>query len=391
MKKVGIVGSGPAGLMCAYQLSSAGHEVHVFERRAGLGRKLLVAGSSGLNISHDLPLAEFAREYRGGEKARAFFSKNLGFFPKEKWITFLEKTLGLETFLGTSDRYFVKEMKASNLLKSWTEKCESLGVHFHPKHELSDFSGTTLTFSTPDGSKTQTFEAAAFFLGGASWEETEPSWIELFRKKKIPLTPFQSANVGYEINWPKKFLEEADRKPVKNMRLTTRLGEKEGEVLVTSYGLEGTPVYFLGCPGEAYVDLKPGLTVQEVAKRIAPAKENLAPIRRAKKNLSLSEAGFALLYHFSTEADRASIEVLADRAKKIPLKFLRPRPLSEAISSSGGVSFDAVHDSLELREHPNVYVGGEMLDWDAPTGGFLIQACVLQGSWVAAKIQEKCK
>lgn len=375
--------------MCAHFLSQAGHSVHVFERRGGLGRKLLVAGSSGLNISHDLPTAEFARLYRGPKQAQDFFANHLAFFPKEKWIEFLEKTLGMETFLGTSDRYFVKEMKASNLLKVWTEKLVAQGVQFHLKHELVDFQSDSLQFATPDGPLTQKFDATAFFLGGASWEENEPGWIRLFREMKIPITPFQASNVGYEIEWPKKFLAEADRKPVKNMKLTTRLGEKEGEVLVTSYGLEGTPIYFLGCPGEAFIDLKPGMTIAEITKRMQPAKENLAPIRRAKKNLNLSEAGFALLYHFSTEADRSSLEALASRIKKIPLKLLGPRPLSEAISSSGGVSFEALHDSFELRQYPNVYVGGEMLEWDAPTGGFLIQACVLQGAWVAEMILEK--
>jgi len=395
--RVAIVGSGPAGLMAATVLSDAGVPVTVFERRPGLGRKLLVAGSSGLNITHDLPPEEFASVYRGGEAARSFFRSRLSEFPPERWIRFIEERMGLETFLGTSGRYFVREMKASNLLKSWTAKLQEKGVAFETKAELRDFATgadggqVVLGFETSDGAREERFRAAGLFLGGASWEDESPRWIDRFVSRGISVRPFEPSNCGYHVRWPAKLLEEATRLPVKNMEIETRLGRKAGEILITEYGVEGTPIYFVGCPGVARIDLKPTLSVEEVLRQLRPAKENLSPIRRAKRNLNLTPAGEALLFHCSSAEDRADLEKLAFRVKNIGIELKEPRPLSEAISSSGGVEFSNLTGDLMLRNHPGVFLGGEMLDWDAPTGGFLIQGCVLTGAAAAEGILTRLK
>lgn len=377
--RTAILGSGPCGLMTAQLASTSGAEIHVFEKRGGLGRKLLVAGSSGLNISNDLPLAEFASHYSGFDTD--FWSTLLQDFGPKEWIRFIEKDLGLETFLGTSNRYFVREMKASGLLKRWTTRLTESGVHFHTSAEFAGFEknprgGYTVHF---EGRPPEDFSKIVFALGGGSWEEKAPHWPEVFRAKGIQVTGFTSANAGYEVAWSEAFLKEAEGKPLKKIRLETRKGKKDGELVVTRYGLEGTPVYFLGEPGEATLDLRPDLTLDQVIERMEKVKENLAPIRRAKK-LDLCEASQALLFHHLPAEDRSDLRRLAERVKKFPLRLVQPRPLEEAISSRGGIAIAEISPNLELRKFPGVYCGGEMIDWDAPTGGFLIQAAISMGA-----------
>jgi len=390
-KRIAIVGSGPAGLMAATQLAlspkSAELEIYLFEKRSGFGRKLLIAGSSGLNISHEHSMQDFSDHYEGWTPE--FWKKLLQSYGPKDWIEFIEKKLGMETFLGTSQRYFVKEMKASNLLKKWTALLETHGVHFHSQSELSDFSiqneKILLTFNQ-DPTLHETFDRVAFFLGGGSWEDEEPKWVELFRQKEISFIPFEPSNVGYEVNWNEKFLAEAEGKPLKKIELETSRGKKMGELVVTRYGLEGTPIYFCGTPGIAYLDLKPDLTLEQITAKLSQVKENLSPMRRVKHYLGLSEAAESLLFHHTSPEIKTDLQKLITTIKRFPLTLQKPRPLSESISSKGGVSLDEVTPSLELARFPGIYCGGEMLDWDAPTGGFLIQASVSQGAAVAKSL-----
>ncbi|NDD92957.1 aminoacetone oxidase family FAD-binding enzyme, partial [bacterium] len=234
-KKTAIFGSGPAGLMAATLLARAGVKVSVFERRPSMGRKLLIAGSSGLNISHDAPIPEFIRHYEGftPEVWGRFFS----IFSPLDWIRFVEG-LGFETFVGTSSRYFVREMKASNLLRAWVHHLRESGVEFFPNHEFQ----STREF---DG-----FDSVGLFLGGGSWEDSPPIWPSVLEKELgVRVHPFRSSNVGYEVDWNDGFLKEAEGKPLKNVVLTTQKGSKAGELVVTRYGLEGTPIYFHGVEG----------------------------------------------------------------------------------------------------------------------------------------------
>ena len=389
-QKIAIIGSGPAGLMAATCLArNKSLEVHLFEKRPGLGRKLLIAGSSGLNISHELNEEDWLRHYEGGSRSlwKAVF-ENYG--PKA-WIQFIEQELQMETFLGTSDRYFVREMKASGLLKRWSEYLRGLGVQIHPNHELVDFysEGETVKLFFDGKQESVLVDQAAFFLGGASWETSEPHWIPLFQKKGIALSTFEASNVGYELAWTEAFLKEAEGKPLKKIKFSSSRGSKLGELVVTRYGLEGTPIYFYGKPGEVFLDLKPDLDAEMILKKLNQVKENLSPIRRVKQKLDLNEAALALIFHFTKPDTKNDLEKLVQQIKNFPLQLLRPRPLEEAISSKGGVCFENLKDSFELKKFPHVFCGGEMLDWDAPTGGFLIQACVSQGAWVARKIIEK--
>lgn len=368
-RSAAIYGSGPAGLMAATILAEAGVPVTLFERRPSYGRKLLIAGSSGLNVSHHCGLDEFISHYQGfsEELWRRFFTE----LSPGAWIGFIER-LGLETFVGTSSRYFVREMKASGLLRAWRTHLEKLNVKFMPGHEWRGFENR-------DG-----FAVTGLFLGGGSWEDVTPTWPGLMREAGIRVREFEPANVGYEVAWKEEFLKEAEGKPLKNIVLMNRSGSKAGELVVTRYGLEGTPIYFLGQPGPAHVDLKPSMSEMDILKRLQDVRENLSPIRRVKKQLSLGDAAMAMLFHHTTEATRNDLQALVSRIKAFPIELLRPRPLIEAISSTGGIDLNEVSidagNELALRKFPSVFVGGEMLDWTAPTGGFLIQGAVTQGA-----------
>lgn len=371
--RVAVVGSGPAGLMAAtHALSHA--EVTIFERRPGAGRKLLIAGSSGLNITHGGSEDEFVPHYRGADPG--YWRGLLSDYGPSDWISFIEKELGLETFVGTSERAFVREMKASGLLKRWLSWLETRGARLETGCELRDFSAEgELQFTQ---GKTERFDRAIFALGGGSWESAQPLWPELFRSKGFEVAKFEATNVGYEVAWKESFLAECEGKPLKSIELETARGKKRGELVVTRAGLEGTPLYFLGAPGDAWLDLKPDLALAEVLERLQAVRENLSPLRRAKKQLALSDAALGLLFHHGTYTD---LESLAHAIKRFPLTLERPRPLEEAISSSGGLALAELDlSSHRLQRMPRIACVGEMLDWDAPTGGYLIQACISQGA-----------
>jgi uncharacterized flavoprotein (TIGR03862 family) len=392
--KIAIVGSGPAGLMAATSLLRASNaasrfEIHLFEKRAGLGRKLLIAGSSGLNISHGLRPGEFASHYEGF--SRGYWQTLFESYGQAEWVRFIEKDLGLETFLGTSNRYFVREMKASGLLKCWTEYLRHRGVHLHANSELVDFAsdtaGITLKFKPLDTSKI--FAKVIFALGGASWETETPAWAKLFADKEVEITPFTPSNVGYEVDWNEKFLAESEGKPLKKIELETSRGKKLGELVVTKYGLEGTPIYFCGIPGPAFLDLKPDLSAAEIFEKLSSIKENFSPVRRVKHYLALSEAAESLIFHHTATETKNDLAKLIAQIKRFPLRLKNPRPLSESISSRGGIALPAVDKNLQLIKFPNAYCIGEMLDWDAPTGGFLIQAAVSQGAQVGKLLSQE--
>ncbi|MBL7714302.1 MAG: TIGR03862 family flavoprotein [Bdellovibrionales bacterium] len=380
--QIAIVGSGPAGLMAADHLSeslSQSAEIHLFEKRKGLGRKLLIAGSSGLNVSNDFPIVEWPKFFEGSWNWSKLFSD----FGTDAWLSQIHG-LGFETFLGTSGRFFLKEMKASLFLKAWTSRLEKAGVTIHTDHDFQAFqkqdSKTRLDFK--NGTHFVS-DQTVFALGGGSWNDEEALiWPKAFQDHGIAFHDFTPANAGYEIDWPKAFLDEADRKPLKNIQLTTALGTKAGEILITSYGIEGTPVYFYGTPGLATLDLKPGLSEREVMAKLNQGKENFSLIRRAQKFLNLGDAAQALVFHLGfADPKRApkTPEALATLIKKFPLTLKGPRPLSESISSRGGISLSELNPDFELIKFPGIFLAGEMLDWSAPTGGFLIQASAAQG------------
>lgn len=418
MKSVAVLGSGPAALMVADVVSAAGHRVTIFEKKRGPGRKLLIAGSSGLNITNSLPMAEFLKNYSG--PAQLWKSLLQDFSPQD-WIKFIED-LGLSTFEGTSGRYFVQEMKASKLLRAWVLRLTERGVKFQYGSECDGFARAasftrpkvqpgvhpsvnpnlhpslhpnlspnrkwTLSFlNIPDPANNRPdnpipeFDAICFCLGGGSYEPNEIPlrWPQIFKDGNLGFEPFRASNVGYQIHWSQKFLKECEGQPLKNIRLTSSRGSRLGDAVVTCYGLEGTPVYSVGQAGPVKIDLKPDLSVEQALAKCRAVKENLSPMRRIKKQLSLCPVALGLLFHYTPKNIINDLDKMIQHLKNFPLHFLQSQSLSEAISAAGGLHMTELTEELMLIKYPGVFAAGEMLDWDAPTGGFLIQGCVSQG------------
>ncbi len=395
-----IVGTGPAGLMAGTVLAQNRVPVKFIERHAGVGRKLLIAGSSGLNISFSEPIEKAVTRYRGdGLDWRQLLSS----FGTEQWLHFIRTHLNLETFEGTSRRHFVKEMKASGLVKSWVSYLKELGAEFVLDHELIGFEcvpGVTVKLQSKLPLQREIVElkarAVVLALGGASWEfkNQEVRWPKVLQEKGIELVPFESSNCGFLVDWPEGLKKEAEGKPLKNIVFESSRGTCAGELMITNYGLEGTPIYSYGEVGECYLDLKPGLTKQKLTEKLneklneklARKAENLSPIRRVQKSAGLCEASQALLYHLTDAADRADLDRLIDKVKRLPVSLVAKQSLEFAISSQGGVKLSELSSDFELAKCPGVYAIGEMLDWDTITGGYLIQACVSQGAWVGSAL-----
>lgn len=375
---IAVLGSGPAGLMTASVLAAAGHRVTIFEKKRGPGKKLLIAGSSGLNITHDTPAESFYRHYRGNSD---FMKRPLQAFPPAEWLRFVED-LGIRTFLGSSGRYFIEGMKASSLMRAWLKRLGTQGAQIRYRHEWTGYEigseGVRLKFNRGD---MELFDAACLCLGGGSYEPDEIPlrWPVILIRNKIRFKPFDSSNAGFEVEWPDAFLKEAEGLPIKNITLHSDEGNFSGDLTITRYGLEGTPAYSLTQPGLVYLDLKPNLSEADLAKKMNAATENLSPLRKIRKYLNPSPAALALLYHCTPHAERENEKALLSRLKRFPIELKAHRPLTEAISSSGGLALEELDGRLMLKKAPGVFAAGEMLDWDAPTGGFLIQACVSQG------------
>jgi uncharacterized flavoprotein (TIGR03862 family) len=380
-QKVAIIGSGPAGLMAASQLSDQ-FDIHIFEKNRSLGPKILLAGKSGLNISSSLPFEDLLNEFRGPQE---HFQKVLENFSVKDWLSFIHD-LGLETFEGTSRRHFVKEMKAGRLVKEWKNYLISKDIHFHANKEFKDFkkhmNGYEIFFN--DNSSFST-DKIIFALGGASSFESDdqPAWIKAFENKGISIEKFQSSNAGFHINASSKFFEECEGQALKNITVASDSETHSGEVTVTNYGLEGTPIYRLSSQQTISIDLKPHLSESEILEKTKTVKENLNPLRLLTKVLKLDPIQKSFLFHFTEKNDQSDLGSLIHRLKNLPITLTKQRPLSEAISSSGGIKFNNLNENLEFKGLPGVYACGEMLDWDAPTGGFWIQGCVSQGAFVA--------
>ncbi|MDH4468142.1 MAG: TIGR03862 family flavoprotein [Bacteriovoracaceae bacterium] len=382
-KRVAVVGSGPAALMAAYELSKQNISVTIFEKRSLVGWKLLVAGSSGLNIGNDYPIGEFLKYLKCENDFRSLIETPLQNFFTDRWLIFMEKILGLEVFLGTSRRYFVREMKSANFVKRWTDVLLAQGVTLQFGYEFTNFEGQEIHFKTKDNSYIkENFDHIFLYLGGGSWEKTDPQWPKIFEQKGIKITPFKSSNTGYHVDWNQDFLKEALRLPIKNVVFETSLGRKQGDLLVTEYGLEGTPIYFYGTSGEAILDLSPDRSYEQIIKKLREKESKTSirsPMKLVKKYLSLSPAALSLLFFYTSEVEKKSLELFVSKIKRMPIVLGQPRPLDESISSKGGVCLSEINPNFSLKKLPNISLGGEMLDWDAPTGGFLILSCVAQG------------
>ena len=386
---VAVVGCGPAGLMAATVLSEAGLPVEMFDAKGSAGSKFLVAGRGGLNLTHAEPAEPFAARY--GTNAEIFKKFLAGFSPNDlrAWL----RGLGVETFVGTSGRVFPKDATAHDILKTWIEALNRRGVVFHYRHRWQGFAPTGAPLFLTDTGELLAFPAQGLLLalGGASWPQTgsDGSWASFLTARDIHLEPFRPANCGVEVAWSEHFRTRFSGKPLKNILL--RCGDRQaiGDIIITAHGLEGGPVYALssvlrdlldkGSPVPLFLDLKRDLPLERIRERLNEprGKESLANFLR--KAIHLTGPAYSLLREICPPEELDNPTALAEQIKNLPVTIRNTRPLAEAISSAGGVAFLEVDADLMLRKLPGVFVAGEMLDWEAPTGGYLLQGAFSTG------------
>ncbi|KJV09260.1 hypothetical protein VZ95_12565 [Elstera litoralis] len=372
-----IVGGGPAGLMAAEVLLKAGVSVDLYDAMPSLGRKFLLAGRGGLNLTHSEPLRAFLDRYGPEtETVRPW----LAALPPEA-IRAWAADLGIETFVGTSGRVFPTDFKAAPLLRAWLTRLRGFGLRTHPRHRWTgQAEGTTLTFDTPTGPVSATGDAVLLALGGASWPHlgSDGAWTDFLPGPIAPLRPF---NCGWQIDWSEVLKAKAGS-PLKAVALSVGGQRVRGEIILTEYGLEGSALYALShhlAPGVTlYLDLLPDHDEHQVIDKLA-GRGSASLGSFLKKNFRLSPAALALLNEGPRAAGWDTPAALARRLKALPLTLGEPRPLAEAISSAGGVPFSGLTPNLMLLERPSWFVAGEMIDWAAPTGGYLLTACLASG------------
>lgn len=375
---IAIVGGGPAGLRAAEACAAGGAKVEVFEAKRSVGRKLLVAGYGGLNITHGEDLEEFVTRYSGQDLPTEHFSQIIrSFSPKDlrNWAA----QLGIETFEQRTGRVYPKEMKAAPLLRRWVERLRKQGVTFHVDQSLTGLSSAEKVSLSFNGDAPQQFEAAVLALGGASWSRTgsDGRWITLLEDHGIAVTPLESANCGWEADLPEDIRSGIEGQPLKNLAVSAGPVTVHGELMPTRYGFEGGAIYQLGpilraIPHPAIeIDLKPEVPVENLQRKMESVRRHLP--ENASTRLKLSEPALLLLEHFA--GPFGSVSGLCQTVKALTIPLTGPRPIDEAISSAGGIAWTELDDFLQLRRLPGVFACGEMVDWEAPTGGYLIQAC----------------
>ncbi len=381
-----VVGAGPAGLMAAERLASAGFRVVVCERMASPARKLLMAGRGGLNLTHSEPIDRLLERYG---PAAARLEPAVRAFPSDALIDWCGG-LGVETFVGSSGRVFPKEMKASPLLRAWLRRLASLSVTIRPRLTWRGFSGPSgMVFDGPNGAETITPAVSVLALGGASWPRlgADGGWTVPLTEAGVGVEPLAPANSGFAIEWSPIFRERFAGSPLKRVALTFEGRTARGEAMVTAGGIEGGLIYLFSSAlrqaierqGEARptLDLRPDLAVDALAERLAAPRGKRSFSTHLAKTASLPPAAIALL----REAGElpADPRELAGRIKALPLRLTAVFGLDRAISTAGGVRLDEVDGDFMLAHRPGTYVVGEMLDWEAPTGGYLLHACLATG------------
>jgi len=392
---VHVVGAGPAGLMAAERLAASGLAVVVHEAMPSPSRKLLMAGRGGLNLTHTEPLEGFLGRYGAAAPVVAPW---LARFSPTDLIGWAEG-LGQATFVGSSGRVFPRAMKASPLLRAWLARLATAGVELRTRSRWTGFADDTLTFETADGARTERPDAVVLALGGASWPRlgSDGAWRPWLEARGVAVSPFKPSNVGFDVAWSPVFADRFAGQPLKPIALTHGETTVRGEAMVTRYGLEGGAVYALsaglrdaiGRDGAAtlVVDLRPDLSIEALAARLAKPRGKDSVTNWLRKAGGLSPAAVGLLREIPGELPLGA-DKLARRIKAVRLSLTGVQGLERAISSAGGVALDQVDDGLMLKAAPGVFVAGEMLDWEAPTGGYLLQASIASGATAAAGVVE---
>lgn len=378
-----IIGGGPAGLRAAEVANTAGASVTLCEAQRAVGHKFLVAGRGGLNLTHGEPVENFPSRYGAETERWRDLLGEFGPVELQAWAA----GLGVETYIGSSGRVFPSGQKAAGLLRAWTTRLREAGVRFELGARLRklvpETPGWRAEFNAGENDPVLHASAVVLALGGASWPDTgsDGAWPTLFTDHGIEITPWAPANCGWNVDWPPALLERGEGLPLKNLTVTAGAESVSGELLITRYGIEGGAVYRLGPTLRAMeqpaitLDLKPQLSAEALRERLAQTTH----AREWPSALKLSPAASALveLFHGDPLADA---EEFIARVKHFVLPLRGPRPIAEAISSAGGVAWRELDDNLMLRKLPGLFVAGEMIDWEAPTGGYLLQGCFTTGT-----------
>ena len=392
-KTVAIVGGGPAGLMAAEVISKhPSVKVEVYDSMSSLGRKFLMAGKSGLNLTHAEPFEKFVSRY--GERRTEIEPMLKMFGPDDlrDWA----HGLGIETFVGTSRRVFPVGMKASPLLRAWLKRLDESGVKFHLRHRwtgtvTTNSNSNMLVFQTPNGDITVNAHAAVLALGGGSWSRlgSDGAWTTWLRQAGAEVELLRPANCGFDVGWSEHFRQRYDGHPIKSVVLSFGSFRQRGEFIVTKEGVEGSLVYAASAllrdeiekKGRAVMllDLVPDRTHDWLVGKLSRPRGSRTMASHLEKTVGLKGVKAGLLHEFLSKEDFANVESLAHFIKDLPVPLIATRPLDEAISSAGGVKFESLDEHLMLRSLPGVFCAGEMLDWEAPTGGYLITACMASG------------
>ncbi len=373
-----VIGGGPTGLMAAEVLAGAGVKVDLFDAMPSVGRKFLLAGVGGMNITHSEPREPFLSRY--GKRAQTL-APLIDAFDNQALCAWIHG-LGIETFVGTSGRVFPTDMKAAPLLRAWLKRLREAGVVIHTRHRWLGWNvNGALLIEGPEGQRSVTADATVLALGGGSWQRlgSDGAWVPLLAERAVDISPLRPANCGFEVaGWSEFFRDKFAGAPVKPVALSLPGGTpRQGEFVVTAGGIEGSLVYALSSAIRERIEQSG--SVEQVAKAVAQPRGSKSMANHLRGRLGLDGVRAGLLRELSTAADYAAPQRLAALIKALPLTVVRTRPLDEAISSAGGVTFEALDDCLMLKALPGVFCAGEMLDWEAPTGGYLLTACFASG------------
>jgi uncharacterized flavoprotein (TIGR03862 family) len=392
-KNVAIIGAGPAGLMAAEVLAQGGAAVTIYDAMPSVGRKFLMAGRGGLNLTHSEPLPQFLARYR---EAMPHLKAAIEAFPPQA-LRDWSAALGQETFVGSSGRVFPKAFKASPLLRVWLRRLDSLGVKLALRHRWTGWDEQGgLRFAAPDGARVVEASATVLALGGASWPRlgSDGAWAETLAAKGVKISPLRPANSGFTVAWSDIFRDRFEGQPLKGVALTFGRHNIRGEAIITRTGIEGGAIYALSAElreailrdGQAKLNivLRPDMETSELTAKLSAAKGKQSFSNFLRKAANLSPVAIGLLQEIA-KASGTSLAALppADLARLIqavPVELNGVAPIARAISTAGGISFDELDDAFMLRRLPGVFAAGEMLDWEAPTGGYLLQASFATGA-----------
>jgi len=396
--RLAIVGGGPAGLMAAETARAAGVPVDLYEGRGSVGRKFLLAGKGGLNLTHSEDSARFLERFGSRkENVRPWLSA-FGADAVRDWA----RGLNVETIVGTSGRVFPADLKAAPLLRGWVRRLRETDVRFHVGHYCVGFDvdgldgGSTLRFRTADGDRVIRAQAVVLALGGASWPElgSDGAWVAWLRQRGADVAPLRPSNCGFDVGWSEIFARRYAGHPVKSVVISgpsTRAAARsvQGELVITATGIEGSAIYALSSAvrdaidadgsAELTLDLAPGREHERLQRDLARPRAGRTLTEHLRRCVRIGGVKTGLLYEIVPKADRDDPVKLAAAIKSLPVTLLRPRPINEAISSAGGVRFSALNAHLMVESLPGVFCAGEMIDWEAPTGGYLLQACFSTG------------